>query len=113
MISWRYASADDLRRYYGEQQVPTVRAVVVCIDEDPRCVIGVAIGRGMALAFSEFKEDFRPHLRSITTLRALMAVKRMYAEVGMPLFAMRETENDLLARLGFEQYQNEVWKWAA
>jgi hypothetical protein len=112
MIHHRLASASDLLRYYGEQQEKTVKAIVILMDEDPVAVTGITVERGHHVAFSEYKPELEPHLKSMPVLRALKAVQGMFAAARLPVYAIRTVENCLLERLGFRRLQDEVFLWA-
>jgi|AGTN01.3.fsa_nt_gi hypothetical protein len=111
MITWDFASAADILAYYGEVPPETIRAIAIRIDDAPVAIIGMAYERDRLRAFSEFREDLAPCLRSMPVLRAIKAAQRMFAGTRRPLIAVRECGSGILERLGFEQLEGEVYVW--
>lgn len=104
-MTYRFATAADLDAYYGERPAQTVRAVILALDDEPAAVVGLANEGGYYKLFSEYKPQFKPYLRSMTTLRAIKAVMRMIKQARLPVVAVEQpNEPDsprLLARMGF------------
>ena len=115
-VSWRYATAADIDRYYGDQPPPqTLRAVVLTLNDTPAAVIGVARQDQCSQLFSEYKPEFRPHLKSMSTLRALKRVMQIVKESKLPVYALAEEQEPdsarILARLGFVPENENVFRW--
>lgn len=114
-VAWRLASAADLDAYYGERPRQTLNAVVLTLNDAPAAVIGVARQSGYAQLFSQYKPEFRPHLKSISTVRALKRVMRIVEESKLPVYAIAEKEEPestrILTRLGFVPDNENVFRW--
>jgi hypothetical protein len=114
-VGWRCASAADIDCYYGERPRQTLRAVVLTLNGAPNAVIGIARQSGYAQLFSEYKPEFRPHLRSMSTLRALKHVMAMIEESKLPVYAIAEDKEldsvRILTRLGFVPEKENVFRW--
>ena len=105
MIGWRYASAEDVDRYYGERPATTLKAVVILLDGEPVGIAGLSRERDRMRAFSEFKPELEPHLKSMTVLRAVKAVQRMIHESPLPVIVQDSENPALMERLGFTEVQ--------
>lgn len=114
-LGYRYATAADIERYYQEKLYPTMRAVVMTIDGEPSAVIGLARWAGFAQFFSEYRESYRQHLKSMTTLRALKLAMSMVEETPLPVYAAAEEDEPdsvrVLTRLGFVPVTENVYQW--
>lgn len=113
MITWRFARGADVDEYYGERPELTLRAITIFMDEKPMGIIGVAMNDTQALAFSDYKPELQPHLRSMPVLRAIKAAQLLFENTRVPLYAQRTTDNALLSRLGFAHAGGEVYRWVA
>ena len=105
MIEWRFATAADIDTYYGERPEVTVRAVVALLDGVPMAIAGLELRGDRAIAFSEFKPEFEPHLKDITVLRAVKAAQRMFRESRLPVIVCTTSNPPLMERLGFTDIQ--------
>lgn len=105
MIAWRYATAADVDRYYEERPGPTIRAIVVLLDEEPVGIVGLSYDGDRYTAFSEYKPALEPHLKSMTVLRAVKAAQRMIQEANLPVLVVNTSNPKLLERLGFREIQ--------
>lgn len=101
MIAFRFATSADVDRYYGERPAPTMRAIAIFMDEEPVAIIGLAYQRDRYIAFSEFKPELEPHLKSMTVLRAVKAAQRMFLDSPLPVLVKDTTNPPLIERLGF------------
>lgn len=114
-VAYRYATAADIEQFYGHPQPMTLRAVVVTLNDELAGVIGVSRHESYAQLFSEFRPGFRPHLKSLRTMRALKRVMSIVEESKLPVYAIAEEgEPDsvrLLSRLGFIAFQDNVYQW--
>jgi hypothetical protein len=85
------------------------------IDGEPSAIIGLARWAGYAQFFSEYREPYRRHLKSMVTLRALKLAMQMVEETPLPVYAVaEETEADsvrVLTRLGFVPVTENVYQW--
>lgn len=113
-ISWRYASGEDIDAYYGQRPAQTLRAIVILMGDQPSGVLGLARHENHQRFFSEFREALRPHLRSLTVMRAVKCAQAMARESRLPVYAIaEETETDsrrILSRLGFVQQHENIFK---
>jgi hypothetical protein len=62
-------------------------------------------------AFSEYRPEFEPHLRSMTVLRAIKAAQRMFSESPRPVIAVKGSDSGILERVGFVPMTDEVFQW--
>jgi len=102
-IEIRPATAADIAAYYGSSVAPTVRAVVAVMDGKPVGIAGVKYERGALMAFSEIRNEMRPHRKAIVK-GARMAVD-MIRRIGAPVYAVGNlpTSDELLRHYGFER----------
>lgn len=107
MISHRFATAADIDKYYGERPAATIRAIVILIDDEPAGIAGLVLKRGgdRCLAFSEFKPELEPHLKTMPVLRAVKSAQRMILETPLPVLVYDTTNPPLLERLGFTEIE--------
>ncbi len=103
MITHRFATASDIDRYYGERPAQTIKAITILMDNEPAAVIGLEVRRDRYIAFSEFKPELAPHLKSMSVLRAVKSAQRMFREALMPVLVFNTTNPPLLEGLGFQQ----------
>lgn len=101
MISYRFATAADIDAYYGERPEQTIRAIVVLLDDVPMGVVGLELQRDRAVAFSEYKPEFEPHLKSIVVARAIKAAQKLFRASRVPVIVQNTSNPELLERLGF------------
>lgn len=117
MIAYRYATAADIARYYEGRPHPTLRAVVLTLDDEPAAIVGVANEGGYGKLFSEYKPEFAPHLKSMATLRAIKLAMSLVASSRLPVVAVRdedEPDSDrVLKRLGFVNEEEDVYRWVS
>jgi hypothetical protein len=115
VIGYRFATAADISRYYEGQPHPTLRAVVLTLNDEPAAVIGLATEGLHAKFFSEYRPEFRPYLKSMTCLRALKQAMTFVSASRLQVLAVpEETEPDshrILTRLGFVQEDEETYRW--
>ncbi len=112
----RFATERDVIDFYGELPEQTLRAVVLVLNNAPVALIGMARQDTYAQFFSEYRPEYRPHLKSMTTLRAIKSAMSIVKESRLPVFAVAEsTEPDavrLLTRLGFAPFgDRNVFRW--
>lgn len=105
MIAWRYASTADVEKYYGELPPQTIRAVVVLLDDEPVGIAGLSYDGDRYTAFSEYKPELEPHLKSMTVLRAVKAVQRMVKTANLPVIVVNSSNPGLLERIGFREFK--------
>lgn len=112
MTKARWASPDDLTRFYGRPISHTVQAVVLDVDGEILAVAGLYEHSGRLICFSDFKEESAAFKRAIVCgarmLRSVMQKKRR------PIYAVRDedlaTSARFLAYIGFEQ-DGEYYVW--
>lgn len=114
-ISWRYATAADVRAYYDGESVPTMRAIMVFMDDDLAGIIGIAREDWTCRFFSEFREELKPFLNSITVLRAIKKAMEFVNNYPADVFARAQHDEGcrVLQRLGFKPTENSrtfVWE---
>jgi hypothetical protein len=110
-MSYRWATQSDIVAFFGELPNETIRAVAVLKDDEPSCIIGMAKDGNAYRAFSDYRQSFEPHLKSITVMRALKAAQKMWSESRMPVYAVQERGSEILTRLGFRRIDEGVYLW--
>jgi hypothetical protein len=110
-LTWGYATARDIDAFYEGRPRETIRAVVVRMDEDPVCLIGLAKDSNYDKAFSEYKPSLEPYLKSITVMRAIKQFMKWVQDSKVPVYAMCVTTSGILDKLGFVQVEGELYQW--
>lgn len=111
MITWNPATTADIDAYYGERPRPTMRAIVIHLNEVPVAIIGLYFDAGRMMAFSEYKPELEPYLKSMTILRAIKAAQQLFAQSKRPIYAVREECTSILERVGFRHLDDGVYQW--
>lgn len=111
----RPATAADLRAFYGDRPHPTLKALVVTRGDEVLGVIGLAREGVRAKYFSEIREDLRPRLKRMISLRTIWKSMELVRTSKLPVFAIAQADEPdshrVLQRLGFVQVQDEVYQW--
>lgn len=108
-ITFRYATPDDIRDFYG--RIPyTMRAVAVLSEAGCEGLIGLVREKGIWCMFSEYRAGFEPCLKRFTILRAAKFAMRLLEQIREPVFAFAENPT-LVQRLGFTPYHGQVYVW--
>lgn len=116
-LTSRPATHADVARWHD--YTCSYKAWVCEIDGEPRGIIGLALTRPIACAFSAFDEELRPHLKSMTVLRLIQKLRTTIEARGLPVMAIAEatepTAPAILRRLGFayvgEHDGDSVFEW--
>lgn len=106
------ATPELLERFYGFVPRPTMRAVIVLEDDEPRFVAGVYRLECIDMAFT----DARPglDLSRMTVLRAIKHAMRFVEESAArarPVYALCDGDSALLERLGFTCHHGDLYQW--
>ena len=101
MIRHRFAIAADIERYYGEMPRQTLQAIVIEMDGEPVAIVGLARERDRFVAFSEYKPELEPYLKTMPVLRAVKAAQKLIFSAPLPVVVCNTTNPKLLERLGF------------
>lgn len=110
-LTYRLATRDDLTRFYGAPQQSTIRAVTVLLEGRQVGVIGLEMLPNAAKLFSDYSPDLVPHIRRLPVMRAVKLAMKMVESCGRPVYAIMQDDSDMLPKLGFEHYQDEVYQW--
>ena len=110
-IAWDYATSRDIDAFYQDRPRETLRAVVVRMDGEPVCLIGLAKDVDYDKVFSEYKPVLEPYLKSITVMRALKQFMKWVESSQVPVYAMSVTDSGILDKLGFEHISGELYQW--
>lgn len=110
-LDWSMATAADIDSFYGERPRYNLRAITIRMDGQPVAIIGMIDERFRMRAFSEYRPELEPYLKSMTVLRAVKAAQHMFASCSKPIVAVREGCPKILERVGFEQVQDDVYAW--
>lgn len=111
MITWNYATTVDIDAYYGERPRATMRAIAIHLDGITVAIIGLYFDAGRMMAFSEYKPELEPYLKSMAILRAIKAAQQLFAQSKRPVYAVREECTNILERVGFKHEADGVYKW--
>jgi hypothetical protein len=90
-----------------------MRALVATIDSRVVGVIGVVREYGYGKYFCNFSDELKPHLRSMTIMRAIKESLKFCDEYQGPMVAVAEHGEGcrLLHRLGFEHLYGAYYAW--
>lgn len=109
-VTYRTATAKDVEAYYGGPVPVTIRAMVVCVDEEPKAIVGISRWPDHARYFSEYKPEFEPYMKTMPVLRAIK--KSMQWVEKSPMLVLAVADNPpLLERLGFAHLHEDVYVW--
>jgi hypothetical protein len=109
-VTWRDASAEDIRRFYGKSVGPTLRAVALVVDGTPAALIGLAAEGPYQKVFSEERPEFAPHRKSMAVLRAIKRVQEWVRTSPQMVFS-ESGNRQLLERMGFLQIEEGIFVW--
>ena len=90
-----------------------MKAYVALMDGQLSAVVGVVRERYCGKYFCDIRPELRPHLRSITIMRAVKASLRFCDEYQGPVVAIADDAEScrLLHRLGFTHLQGALYGW--
>jgi len=90
-----------------------VRAFVVTLDGKPVGIGGVSREGGINRAWSEYKPELEPYLKSLTVLRAIKATQRLLMEYPSVVFAEAKHDKgaELMKRMGFTEVNEGFFAW--
>ena len=114
-IAFRTADEATIRGFYGKLPETTTRSVVITMDGHPAGIVGVSFEYGRAMLFSDISDELRPHLRSMTVLRAVRRGIDFAKQAKLPVIAFAEAETGakILEREGFVPDTEPGWyRWA-
>ncbi len=76
-------------------------------------IIGVSREDDIGKYFSDYRDELKPYLRSMTVLRAIKASMEFVNNFQGPVYSVaRDAEGArLLARLGFTHMNGDVYSW--
>ncbi len=104
----RYATAEDLHKWYGGPPPMTMRAVVVDNDGEIMAVAGLCRALNHIQLFSHIKDDLRPH--KLTMARTAAMLRKM---INGPVVALEDcsepTARRLLSWMGLVEFEPGVW----
>jgi hypothetical protein len=88
--------------------------MVATIDGEVAGIIGISREGDIGKYFSEFKPELRPHLKSITILRAIKASLQIVRDYHGPVVAVAQDGEGcrILHRLGFDHIHGANYVWA-
>lgn len=92
-----------------------MRAIVLTVDGELAALIGIARHSEYAQLFSEYRDNWVPHMKSMTTLRALKQAVTMIKESRLPVYAEAdecEPESEhIITRMGFVHVNDRLFRW--
>lgn len=110
-LTYRFATAADLERFYGGAPRMTTRAVVVLLNDEPVVVIGLGYGKDCATLYSDAKPEAHALRHRFEILRAIKLAMTLVKECKREVVAIRQEGTDILLRLGFEHLEGEIYTW--
>jgi len=113
VVGWRWASAEDVREFFGAIPGETLRATVITLDGRVAGIIGIARAYAFTRLFSEYKPELEPYLGTVAVWRAVKAIMRVIESQPQSVysFSQHEEGSRILERLGFEQVSEGVFVW--
>ena|SRR5688572_17665355 len=111
-LEWSIATAKDIDEFYGERPRYSLKAIAIHMDSKPVAILGLLDERHRMRAFSEYKQEMEPYLRSMTVLRAIKAFQQMIVSCGKQVIAIGEGSSRILERFGFTNIQDDVYLWS-
>ena len=113
VVGWRWASAEDVREFFGAIPGETLRATVITLDGRVAGIIGIARAYAFTRLFSEYKPELDPYLGAVAVWRAVKAVMRVVESQPQSVYSFSQHDDGarILARLGFEQVSEGVFVW--
>jgi hypothetical protein len=109
-LSYRPATAADVRAFYGGSVAQTMRALVITLGGEPVGIVGLAHEGPYLKFFSEEKPELASHRRRVAVLRALQEVMRWVRDARQLVLSLSNNA-DLMRRLGFERIEDDVYVW--
>jgi hypothetical protein len=110
-LTYRFATAADLRRFYGEQPSETIQAMVVLNNDEPQIVMGLAYRKDCVLLFSDYKPEAWEFRSSTVVGRAIKKIMTLVSQCKRPVYSVRQEGSDLLDRLGFVPVSEDLYRW--
>ena len=112
-VAWRYATAKDVLIVHKGAVKPTLRAIVVTLDDDPVAILGVSRERGIGKFFADYMDELEPYLPSITVMRAIKASMEFVKDFPGPVYAVAQHAEGarVLTRLGFTHISGDLFLW--
>ena len=107
---------EDVERFH-EKPIPSLKGIAWELDGKLVGIAGIAYYGQFIMAFSDIADAMRPHLKTITTARGIMACRKLFNACIAPVFAQRNkdepTSAAMLERLGFVQLEEneEFYEW--
>ena len=103
----------DLKEFYPDMRLGTMRALVATLDGKVAGVVGVIRDGDHGRYFSEFHEELQPHLKSMVIMRAIKKSMEWVKAYKGPVLAVAQHDEGarLMTRLGFTRIDGEVFQW--
>jgi hypothetical protein len=112
-LTFGLASQADVVEFYGRLPAETLRVIAVRLGGRTVGLIGIARNAMFRRFFSEYKPELEPLIKSMTVLRAIKAAMQIVRQQRGTIWSVAEHEKgaQVLERLGFEQFEGEVYAW--
>ena len=107
-VTFRLATAEDVRAVTGKDAPATLKALVFFYDGKPAGIGGYKIERGNYYVFSDINKDV--DAPKITVYRCALKIMDLIKARGLPMFTVAENPS-LCERMGFEQIAGSLYKW--
>ena len=103
-VQIRTATAQDARKFYGQDPVYSFRGIAAELNGDIVGLGGLYFEDGKPVVFSEIRDAMRPHKKAIA--KATRMLMQMLDDLGRSAYAFacpnEPTSGYLLAKLGFK-----------
>jgi len=111
-VSWELATRQSIDEYYdGLLNGKSLRAVVIRLDGKVSGVIGIIKDMQGPKFFSDLDDEVDP--KAFTVLRAMYVVVGWVRKYKVPVHAIasHQTGAELLSKLGFEHFDEDIYLW--
>lgn len=107
------ATAELLRRFYGDAPRRSQKAVVALDGDKVAGVAGVYVDDERLVMFSEMSDEVRANKRLM--VKGIRAVLKLVERDGLPVHALADQEiegsDKLLLHMGFTHLQDRIYEW--
>lgn len=112
-IEVKPATQRDVSEYYGGIPKATINGFMFKLDGRTVGVFGLAWHGKTIMAFSEFKEEMKPYLRTMPVFRSMIKMKKLLEQCRIPVFAMADEiyGPELLTKMGFKHLYEDYYVW--
>ena len=109
----RYATREDVIAFWDVPHPGTLRALVVEVDDELACIIGIVREGNVGKYFCDIKPALEPYLKSVTVMRVLKKSMDFVHNYQGPVVSVAEHAEGcrMLNRLGFTHLEGALYGW--